>query len=291
MLCSMKEERSVSPEEIRGSKERENMIPSGRAQTATSSLGPARVLIALLAMSIATANAGLADQIWIGLHGGLSIPNLRGGDNEYSQGYSSREGPFFGVLAEFRLQPHFFLRGEVNYASQGGKRDGMQPVIIDLPGMNLPPGLLLYADFDNEAILDYIEIPLLAEFTWGGRPRFFIDAGPYIGFLVRAKTVTGGVSSLYVDDSGTPLLVPPDYQPLPPVSFDATTDTRNDINDVSAGLAGRVGIAIPAGPGELVLGVCFTLGLTNIQRDVETYGRNRTGAVVVAIGYNYLLKK
>jgi hypothetical protein len=234
--------------------------------------------------------AGQADQVQVGVHGGLSIPNIRDGDNEFSRGYTSRKGPFIGLSVEFRLQPHFYLRAEVNYASQGGQWNGRQPVIIDLPGLAVPPGMVLYADFDNETILDYLEVPVLAGLTWGEKPRFFINAGPYVGFLVRAKTITGGMSTLYLDDSGTPLLVPPDYQPLPPFSFDATTDSKSDINDLSAGIAGGVGLALPTGPGELVFSVRFSLGLTNIQADVEAYGKNHTGAVVLTIGYAYTLK-
>ena len=245
----------------------------------------------LLSMVLAGGGTGLADQIRIGAQGGLSIPNIRGGDNEFSRGYTSRKGPFFGLFAEFKLGPNFSLRAEVNYASQGGKRDGMQPVIIDLPGLTLPPGLTLYADFHNEAILDYIEVPLLAGLTWGRKPRLFINAGPYVGFLVRAKSVTSGLSTLYLDNSGTPLLVPPDFQPLPPISFDATIDSQEDINDLSAGITGGIGVAMPAGPGELILGVRFSLGLTNIQTDVKAYGRNHTGAVVLTIGYAHALKR
>jgi Outer membrane protein beta-barrel domain len=247
-------------------------------------------LASLLMMALAAAGNGYAGQVRLGLHGGLSVPNIRGGDNEFSQGYTSRLGPYFGVFGEYELRPHFWLQAGLSYASQGGKRDGMQPIIIDVPGLVLPPDLVLYADFHNEAILDYLEVPLLAVLTWGQKPRFFVNAGPYIGFLVRAKTVTSGMSTIYIDDSGTPLLVPPDFQPLPPVSFDATTDTKGDINELNAGIAGGIGLAVPAGPGEIVLGVRFSLGLTNIQTDVETYGHNRTGAIEVLVGYTYLLK-
>ena len=257
--------------------------------TRTSFFGFGWTLIALLILALPAAGAGLADQVLIGLHGGLSVPNLRGGDNEFSQGYSSRMGPYFGFFAEYTLRPHFSVRAEVSYASQGGKRDGRQPVIIDLPGLVLPPGLILYADYQNETILDYIEIPLLAQLAWGERPRFFINVGPYIGLLVRAKTVTKGLSSLYTDRSGNPLLIPPDFQPLPPVSFNATTDIKDDINDIGAGIAGGIGLAVPAGPGEIVLGIRFSLGLSNIQTDVESYGKNRTGALVATVGYAYLL--
>jgi len=235
--------------------------------------------------------AGFGGEVQVGVHAGLSIPNIRGeGDNIFSRGYSSRKGPFVGLFAEFRLGPHFSLLTEVNYASQGGQWNGMQPVLMDLPGLALPPGTVLYAEFDNEAILDYLEVPVMAKLSWGEKPRFFICAGPYVGLLVRAKTLTSGMSSLYLDDLGTPLLVPPNYQPLPPLSFDAEIDSKDDINDLSAGIAGGVGLSLPAGPGELIFGVRFSLGLTNIQRDVEMYGRNHTGAVVLTLGYSHTLK-
>jgi hypothetical protein len=247
--------------------------------------------IFFMLMATAVPAAGFVDQVQVGAHGGLSIPNIRDGDNVFSRGYTSRKGPFIGLFAEFRFHSNFFLRTEVNYSSQGGKWNGRQPVIIDLPGLVLPQDMILYADFNNESILDYLEVPVLAGLTWGEKPRFFINAGPYIGFLIRAKTITGGMSTLYLDDVGTPLVVPPDYQPLPPFSFDATTDSKDDINDLSAGIAGGVGLAVPAGPGELIFGVRFSLGLTNIQADVETYGKNHTGAVVITIGYAYTVKK
>ncbi len=251
---------------------------------------PAGALIFMLLAVAAVPSSLSADQVKAGLHGGLSIPNIRDGDNPFSKGYTSRQGPFIGVFAEYRLQPRVFLRAEVNYASQGGKWDGLQPVIIDLPGLVLPQDMLLYGDFNNETILDYLEVPLLAGLTWGERPRLFALAGPYIGILLRAKTITGGMSSLYIDDAGTPLLIPPEYQPLPPFSFDATTDSKEDINDLSAGIAGGVGVAFPAGPGELVFCARFSLGLTNIQADTDTYGKNHTGAVVLTIGYAFALK-
>ncbi|MDH4271294.1 MAG: PorT family protein, partial [Candidatus Aminicenantes bacterium] len=134
--------------------------------------------ILLLLISSAAPAASPADQIQVGAHGGLSIPNIRDGDNEFSRGYTSRKGPFIGLFAEFRFHSNFFLRAEVNYASQGGKWDGRQPVIIDLPGLIIPPDVILYADFNNETILDYLEVPVLAGLTWGEKPRFFINAGP-----------------------------------------------------------------------------------------------------------------
>jgi|GEM_PF-3242789 len=89
----------------------------------------------------------------------------------------------------------------------------------------------------------YLEIPLLARYTFNlagalGLSRVYVDAGPYFGFLLSAKNTTGGMSSLYLDKSGTPLLLPPAGQPLPPVDFTASTDVRSDIQKVNTGITG-----------------------------------------------------
>jgi hypothetical protein len=241
---------------------------------------------ALLCLITVNEGEAFADQTHVGIHGGLSIPSIEGGTNEVSKGYTSRVGPYFGVFIDHEVRQHFSLRGEINYASQGGQRNGMQPIFPD-PSLPAPPGTTLYASFDNETILDYLEIPIMAGLTWGGAQRFFINVGPYIGFLVRAKTVTSGSSLLYTDASGTPLVVPPDYLPLPPVCFDDETDVSQDINSTNAGIAGGVGIETPFGPGDIVFNAHFSYGLTNIQKDTETNGKNNTGSLAVIIGYSY----
>jgi len=240
----------------------------------------------LLCLLFATEGEAFGNQSRIGMHGGPSIPSIEGGTNEVSQGYTSRVGPYFGVFLDYEMREHFSLRGEINYASQGGQRNGMQPILPD-PSLPVPSGTALYASFDNETILDYLEIPFMARLTWGGARRFFVDAGPFIGFLIRAKTVTSGSSLLYTNASGTPLVVPPDYQPLPAADFGGEINVRQDINSTNAGIAGGVGLETPLGPGDIVFSVHFSYGLTNIQKDTELNGKNNTGALAVIIGYSY----
>lgn len=220
----------------------------------------------------------IAEQIRLGLHGGLCIPNIRGGTTEQSKGYVSRLGPFFGFFADFALRPNLSLCTEMNYASQGGKRNGMQPV-----SMEQLPGMPLYADFHNETILDYLEIPLMLKLAGGQKPRFFVQAGPYVGFRLRARTVTSGSSLLYIDPSGIPL----DSQLI---SFEGDTCICNDIHRINAGISGGVGLEAPFGPGDIVVDLRFSMGLTNIQSDPELNGKNQTGAMIVSLGYCFAIR-
>lgn len=254
--------------------------------------GAGRTLIFLLVTFFVIGGTAFAGQVKLGFHGGLSIPNLKGGTTELSRGYTSRQGPYLGFFVDYALQPQLSLVAEINYASQGGNRNGMQPIIIDLPpGLPLPPGMTLYADFQNEAILDYIEVPLMVRVSWGQKWRFYVNGGPYIGFLIRAKTVTSGSSLLYVDSSGIPLAIPGQDQGLPPVSLDADTDIKDELNSTNLGITGGIGVAFLAGPGEIMIGAHFSRGLTNIQKDIEAGGKNYTGAVILLVGYAFTLER
>ncbi len=247
-----------------------------------------RTLVALaLFLPTAAGLAAAADDVAIGVHGGISIPDIRGSQADiYSRNFTSRQGPYFGLSLEKTVTPLFSLVVELNFTSQGGKRSGMQPITMDIPGgLPVPPDTILFANFHNETILDYLEVPVLARFSFGHRLRFFLNAGPYVGVLLRAKAVTQGSSAIYMDEAGTmPIIIPPNTDPLI-VDLGAETNVKDSLKSTNIGLYGGGGLKYPLGPGDLILEAHFQLGLTVIQRDVETSGTSRTGAVVVSLGY------
>lgn len=220
-----------------------------------------------------------AGEVWFGVQGGLSLPNLKGGDNPLSQGYTSRKAPFWGVTLIRPLSGQVSLRAELNYSSQGGKRDGLQPIDASQVPLPLPPELTLYANFHNETILDYVEVPLMLQIKTGDRPGLFFAFGGYAGYRVRAKTETSGSSLIYLDPAGTQPVSPE------PVSFDATTDVSSEINRRNFGLCGAAGLELVMGGGKILLGARFNYGLSNIQAHPEITGRNRTGGFMIVLGY------
>jgi hypothetical protein len=236
---------------------------------------------------------GFAGEITVGAHGGLCIPNLRGKDTDlFSRGFKSRKGPIFGLSADIGLARRLSLAIDLNYTSQGGLRTGMQPITMELPpSLPVPPGTILYADFRNENILDYVEIPVLARLTFGDKIRFFVDAGPYFGYLVRARALTRGTSALFLDEAGTqPIVIPPDTEPLI-VDLGATTNVKDSLKRTNFGLSGGGGLICPLGPGDLSLEARFQLGLTTLQKNPETDGHSQTGAVVISLGYRLPLAR
>jgi Outer membrane protein beta-barrel domain len=229
-------------------------------------------------------------QIFLGVQGGLSIPNISGGTNEISQGYTSRSAPNIGIFMEYQLSNNFSIQPEINYDGQGGQRNGLQPIT----NSELPPnpnGPYYYADFKNVSILNYLEIPVLLKYAFGGESiRFQVNLGPYVGFLLNAKEESSGTSLIYIDKNRTPLMVPlpPDYQQYGEVqqSFDATTNVYESLNKINFGAAGGIGLIYPLSATDCInFCVRFTYGFTNIQKYSED-GKNHTGNVVISVGYS-----
>jgi hypothetical protein len=246
-----------------------------------------RSVLALAAAGLLViAGAAFAEGLDLGVHAGISIPNLRGSQADiFTKNFTSRQGPYFGLTADIPLAGRFSLAVDLNYTSQGGLRRGMQPLTMDTSELPIPPDTLIFADFRNETVLDYLEVPVMARVTFEGKLRVFLDFGPYAGYLVRGKALTEGVSALYLDEAGAmPITLPPDYVEPLVVDLGATTDVKDSVEAFNFGLAGGGGLMVPVGPGEIVLEARFQLGLTHLQKHPEN-GNTQTGAVIISLGY------
>lgn len=223
----------------------------------------------------------------IGLKAGISIPNLQSsGDNPLSSGWSSRQGPFAGLVTEMKLSNHLYLQGELNYSSQGGKKDGVQaipvsPEYVSFFPEGVPVPNYLYSSYNSEAKLNYLELPLMLKYEYPFSAKFcvFVNTGPYLGYLLSAKNVTSGTENIYLDKGLTIPLLPA------PVSFDANTDIKSDLTSFNFGIQAGVGLAYTIGErGKLILTGGGNYGLTHIQKDPAN-GENNTGAGTVTLGY------
>jgi len=232
--------------------------------------------------------------IAIGIKGGISIPNLTASGNEQNPlntGYSSRLGPEFGLFAEFKISDLFSLEPMLEYSSQGGKKNGLQalPVPESLAAL-FPPGqapTYLYANFNSEAQLNYLMIPVLAKFGHRFSEsafRIYADVGPFVGFLLSAKQVTTGQSQVYLDPAGTQAL------PVGSQSFNNTQDIKDQLNTTNFGVEGNIGLSYELGQSDVFIEFGGNYGFLNIQKGSQN-GKNNTGAATIVLGYSYWLGK
>ncbi|HQX57149.1 MAG TPA: outer membrane beta-barrel protein, partial [Pyrinomonadaceae bacterium] len=90
-------------------------------------------------------------EVHVGVKAGISLPNLVGSsDQEITKNYKSRLAASFGAFVDVQLHKNTSLQIEVDYAPQGGKRNGIQPVTQPIPGLPvLPAGNYYFANFNN----------------------------------------------------------------------------------------------------------------------------------------------
>jgi hypothetical protein len=235
-----------------------------------------------------------AQNFALGIRGGISIPNLSAGgsnENPLNTGYKSSFGPDGGIFAEFRFSNLFSLEPVVEYSSQGGKKDGFQafPAPAELAPM-FPPGqapTYLYANYNSEAKLGYIMIPVLAKFGFDFKNtplRIYIDAGPFIGFLVYAKQVTTGESLYYTDPAGQEAL------PIGEQSFNNTQDIKSQLQSTNFGAEANLGLNYHFAASNIFIEGGGNYGFMNIQKGTAN-GKNTTGAATAFVGYSYVFGK
>lgn len=259
-------------------------------------------------------------QVKIGAKAGYSIGRITDdSDNIYTEDYESTSGVDVGVFVEYPTSDLFSLQLEVLYTQRGGERTGLQPIptaaledfgsliqlnyMLHLQGKDpVSDTNPLYADFKNVSELRYIEIPLLGKLGWGDTWRFYVEAGPYVGFLVSSKQITSGTSLITLDSEGrdplrvlNPIHDPTDsstgplWVPVPPQDFDADTDTKEELNAYNVGFHAGSGLIRRINEKhEVYLGFRGSWGARPIQKD-EVFGKSHVGGLVFSLGYAFTL--
>ncbi|MBE0652011.1 MAG: PorT family protein [Bacteroidales bacterium] len=247
-------------------------------------------LIIMLFLATATVTSfaqSSSSKFTLGIFGGLNIPRLSGGgNNELSRDYTSRSGEAFGFTSNLDLGANFSLRTDLLYSSEGGKRNGFQA--IDATSMNplAPAGTYFYADFKSQSILNYLELPVMLKYSIPIKySNFYIDFGPYLGYLISASQKTSGSSIVYADRAKTtPITINPQTGEPYAVSFNATNDVTSSINTLNVGITGGIGYAQHIGKDQLVLDIRGAYGLNYVQKS-SADGTSHTGNLLISLGY------
>jgi hypothetical protein len=231
-------------------------------------------------------NASAQTEDYIGIKGGISIPNLSSNGSEQNPmntGYSSRVGSDLAIFFEKRVTKVFSIVPMFEYSSQGGKKDGLQAFVNPFG----PTPTYLYANYKSEAKLNYLMLAALAKFSWPLGPRspysIYADGGPFGALLISAHQYVNGSSAIYAD---------PEMQTelFSEQSFNSTQDIKSDLHKGNFGVEGDLGIALKVKNGKLFLEGGFNYGFINIQKGTEN-GKNQTGAATVRIGYAFQVIK
>lgn len=215
----------------------------------------------------------------IGAHGGANFSKLCCGSMTINEDYDFSAGPAFGLTASYNINKWLSLAGELNYATQGGRKNGMQAVSAN--------GTTLYANFDNRISLNYLELPVMARATFGKTIKYYANLGVFAGYLLSAKQKGSGSSSYYLDENGRNFYGGENDV----VSFDKEKDIQGDVRAFNFGLTGGVGAGYTFGKHGIWLDGRYVMGLPNIRENTTLNGENSTGSIMALVGYTYTISK
>jgi len=266
----------------------------------------------LLVCLVVAATTTFAQETKFGFRAGVGIPNMKStDDNVYSKGYSTVAGFDGSIFADFGITKGFSIKAELGYSRKGGERNGVQP--IPPASLNTPEGQLLaaiaqgnplWAEFDNTAVFNYIEIPILAKYEWdlGSKWGVYVNAGVYVDFIINPEQVTYSDENvpLYWDETQTQRVqVPANPQDppqdwfmvdLPAVPLSATTDISADLATMDFGGMWGLGFTFALSEhSELLADIRGSYGFIPLQNDTDTYGTVHMGNMTFALGYQFVI--
>lgn len=255
-----------------------------------------KLFLLLLATGILQLQS-IAQHGWLGgIKAGISIPKLRApsdGNGSYSNGFQTVVGPQAGVLAEYRLNSLFSLQTEFNYSTQGGEKNGDQRIRTKDFKAYIPSGIslpdYLYAKFNNRISLLYLELPIMAKFSFKLSPayRLSVFGGPYLGYLIKAEGEASGQSKIYTDAAYAQELSYNGF-PLGMVDFNRKEDLIDQLQRTNYGLQGGTSVEYGTKKLNYFLAVGGTYGFKRLQKD-PNFGNNKTGGLTLSLGVTHKL--
>lgn len=145
--------------------------PNDRAIPIVNSM---KKLLTILICSLALTTYSQTNLLDIGVEGGVSLASLRGNDF-IDANHSSRMGYSGGLFVQFNFRKIFSVRTGGYYERKGSS--------IEIPAMD-ENGNTDGTVYGKENF-DYLTVPLLLRATFGEKVNYFVNTGPYIGFLMK----------------------------------------------------------------------------------------------------------
>lgn len=131
-----------------------------------------------LATTLLVTTAVNAQDINIGVKGGLNVYNI---NNDNNSEYDSKLGFHAGLIGHIHLTRQFAVQPELVYSVQGAKYTN--------------------GGIESKLNLGYINIPVLLQYMFDN--GFRLQAGPQVGFMLNAKTEIGDVKTDVKDNFKT----------------------------------------------------------------------------------------
>ncbi|WP_418263349.1 porin family protein [Flavobacterium faecale] len=141
-----------------------------------------KLILSITFLLISTLNYSQNSKIKFGIQGGLNYSNFRGYDIPGTPLYS--ESPAFaylgGINIEYIIKSKLSLKLDLNYERKSQKADNTLEIFDN-------NGSSKVYNFTSKKNYDYLVFPIMIKYNFTNRNSFFINGGPYIGYLLKSN--------------------------------------------------------------------------------------------------------
>ncbi|MCS4201457.1 porin family protein [Salinibacter ruber] len=239
-------------------------------------------VLTLLLLSVGFSHA---QDVEVGLRGGPNYATFKGDTGAIEQPestsaeYSRVFGARFSGFLRFSMSESFSVRTEVGYSQKGSALD------VSRDGRTRD-GQFVRVDLDLGFRYDYLDVPILAEYSFktGSRFRPQVFAGPSIGFALNSN-LDSDVTARVFNRFGQ-------SQEIDPGNFDEPESPDIETTDIGAVIGGGVSYVLGSGD-SLFLDVRYNPSFTAFNSDDTSDTGQSVGleneAITVGVGYSFSL--
>jgi hypothetical protein len=228
-----------------------------------------KLLLSILFLLISFLNYSQNSKIKFGIQAGLNYSNFRGYDIPAGISSVYSESPAFaflgGINFEYQIKEKLSLKIELTYERKSQK----SKTEIEMINENPDPLPELVDEFRTKRNHDYLVFPIMIKYNFGNKNSFFINGGPFIGYLLKSNSE----EVWYLNGS---------------VKESQTIETTNSYNKTDFGLSIGLGKTIEINEkNSIVIEIRENLGLTNTSKNkVWGNGEAKTNSLNLIIGYS-----
>lgn len=129
------------------------------------------IIASLLSVTTFTAFSQQKGSFELGLNVGYNGATVSNGSNTNS---NYRNGVNFGISGDYFFSDRWSIKTKLSYDQKGWAKGYIE---------NLSNGQSFTTDYN----LDYLTIPVMANWHFGKKRNWYLNFGPYVGFLLSAK--------------------------------------------------------------------------------------------------------
>lgn len=141
-----------------------------------------KLLLSISFLLIALLSYSQNSKIKFGIQAGLNYSDFRGYEIPVTPLYA--ESPAFaylgGINVEYLIKEKLSLKLDLNYERKSQKADNTLEIFDN-------NGSSKVYNFTSKKNYDYLVLPIMIKYSFTNRNSFFINGGPYIGYLLKSN--------------------------------------------------------------------------------------------------------